>query len=78
MKIKLKVKAEGTYEIDTNDFTDEWQEHCDDEGSVEEGNDYPEVPKKFAIERFTTAVEEGNVELSEVLEDASIEIEEKK
>jgi len=75
-RIKVRITAETVYTLDTEAYQSEWQEHCDDEGDMEEGDDYAPVPKEFALEQFQEALEHGDEDLAMVMESALIDVKE--
>lgn len=73
--IKLKVEVDPVIiRVEKEDFKDAWQEHCEENGDVEEGEDAGEPDDDFVIERVHEEIDDGTRDLSEVFESASIDV----
>lgn len=75
-KIKLKIHVDPVEVlVDKEDYKDEWQEHCEEEGDVEEGEDAGEPSDEFVMEQYQEDVEAGNIDISDELAMATIRVE---
>ena len=76
MKVRVKVTASPVFvKLDSADYAEAWQEKCEEEGDLEEGEEAGEAPVDFMLQQYTEDLESGNVDLAEVLENASVEVE---
>lgn len=73
-ELKLRVKVDYIVKIDTDTYVSRWKEHCDEEGTVAEGDDYPPVDEEFAIQCFEEDILNGDEDLSTLLEYAEVEV----
>lgn len=72
--VKVRVKAEAVVNLQTEDYADVWQAKCDEDGDMEEGNDYPPVDVDFAIEQFQENLESSAEDLALALEGNPIDV----
>ena len=81
-KIKVKITVVATKELQLEDWSDEWQEYCDEndkatvteDGDGEEETTYPNVSAGWVLDRYQTGLEEGMLDLSEELENGTIDV----
>lgn len=78
MAIKVKITATALFSLEPALYQAAWEEHCDDSGDMEEGDDYPPITDEFVLERFQENLEDGSEDLSAVLETADIDVQEVK
>lgn len=76
MKVRVKVTASPVFvDLDSDDYAEAWQETCEEEGDLDEGEEAGEAPVDFMLQQYTKDLESGDVDLAEVLENASVEVE---
>lgn len=74
-QLQFKVKLDPiTIKVEKEDYKDAWQEHQEEEGNLEEGEDAGEPPDDFILAQVIVELESGNRDLSEAFEDAAIEV----
>lgn len=76
--VKVKVKIElgsVTQEVSSEGkYQEAWEEY-QDENDHEEGTEYPPITEEFIIEQYQEDVENGNVDIARIFENASVTIE---
>jgi hypothetical protein len=70
-KIKARVRIDHVAEFESEDYRNDWEEHCEENGLEVP----PDIPADFALARWTREVEDGIVDLAEILETAAVDIE---
>lgn len=74
--IKVKVTLEPVvYPLDSAKYQADWEEHCDEEGDVSDGGDYPPIPEEFVIAQFQEDLEDGEEDVSMIFESATVTVE---
>lgn len=73
--IRLRVELDSVYlNVDKADYKDAWQEHQEENGAVEEGEDAGEPSDEFVIEQVQEDFEDGTRDLSEAFESAGVSV----
>lgn len=76
-QLRFKVKVdEATIKVDTEWYKEAWQEHQEENGSIQEGEDAGEPPAEWVLERVREEINDGNYkdDLSSIFESENVEV----
>lgn len=74
--LKLKISLEPIeIEVEKNDYLEAWQEHCVENGDVEEGEDAGEPSDAFVAEQVEEEYANGDRSLDDDFSSSSITVE---
>lgn len=74
--LKIKVSLDPTViKVDKADYQDAWQEHCEEEGDLEEGEDAGEPSDEFVLEQLQEEYDDGQRDVADDFSGSAISLE---